>query len=498
MKIASSHPTTTPPNRGLLTPERGAVVFLFAVAVALSVATTTDPDLWWHLRTGELIVNDGIPRDDVFSFTLPGTEWITHEWGSQVIMWLLWSLGEGPALIVAFTALIVGTYVVAFRTSRARPLFTAGVVVLAAAAARLATAPRPQMFNLFLLALLIWLLESARTGAVSPRRIWLAVPLVLVWANLHSGYLVGVVVLVVYSIGERLEARRPNGRAMAAPMVRHLPAVAVASLAAAVVNPSGTALWTYPLDTLRSPAMRTYIREWGSPDFHSSWFWPFGLLLIVAVVSLAASARKPGVTQTLLLFGTGVASLQSMRHIPLFAVVAIPIVAEQVEVAWDAGRARRASNDVLGSSRPIALLSGVLATVIVALYMSAAIGNNDDAIAAFYPIDAVDTIQNSELADARGYNAYGWGGYLIWRGVPVFIDGRADVYGDEFMYLYFQAEDAEEDWREPLDQFDVDYVLMPPGSELGVVLTEAPEWTSVYDDGVAEIYVRCTTDCPVL
>lgn len=115
---------------------------------------------------------------------------------------------------------------------------------------------------------------------------------------------------------------------------------------------------------------------------------------------------------------------------------------EQVEVAWDAHRARRDLQTTVGPSRLVGLLAGGLAAVIVTLFLSSAISSNDDAIASFYPIDA---ILASDLADARGYNAYGWGGYLIWRDVPVFIDGRADVYGDDFMYLYFQAEDAERD-----------------------------------------------------
>ncbi len=469
---------------------------LFAIATALSVATTTDPDLWWHLRTGELIVNDGIPSGDVFSFTLPGKEWLTHEWGSQVLMWGLWSWAGAGALILVFTGLITATFVLAYKTSTARPVATTSLVLLAAATARIATAPRPQMFNLFLMALLIWLLEQVRSGRFAPGAAWASVPLVLVWANLHSGYLLGVVVLAVYAGGEQLERRRTGGRPLPGPAIRHMPLIAAGAFASAVVDPSGTALWTYPIATLRSPAMRTYIREWHSPDFHSSWFWPFGLLLIVLITSLVISSRKPGSTQLLLLFGTGVASLQSMRHIPLFAVIAIPIVAEQVEVAWDAHRARRELQLSVASSRSIGLLAGGLAAVIVAVSLSSAISSNDDAIASFYPIDAVDAILASDLADTRGYNAYGWGGYLIWPGVPVFIDGRADVYGDDFMYLHFQAEHAEPNWREPLDQYGVDYVLMPPNSDLNVVLSEAADWTSVYDDGMAEIFVRCTTTCP--
>ncbi|MEM7285627.1 MAG: hypothetical protein AAF480_04680 [Actinomycetota bacterium] len=480
-----------------LTNERGLVLLLFAFAVAASVGTATDPDLWWHLRTGEVIVEDGIPRTDIFSYTVAGTDWITHEWGSQVLMWLLWSAGGSSALIVVFTAVVGWSLALAFRTSRARPLVTVGMVVLAALVARIATAPRPQMFNLLFLAGLILLLERIRQDRLGPRWVWAAAPLIVVWANLHSGYLLGIVTLAVYAVGERLEARRHDGRPMPVEATRVLPAVAGASFVGAALNPSGLALWTYPLETLRSDAMREYIQEWHSPDFHSTWFWPFALMLVVSVVAVVASPRRPGATQMLLLVGTGLAGLQSMRHIPLFAIVAVPIVAEQIEVAIDAQRVRQRTSAPMRASI-VAPLLAVLAMVVAVGGVAAAISSNDDAVAAEYPVAAVDAILASDLADARGYNAYGWGGYLIWRDIDVFIDGRADVYGDEFMRLHFQAEKLEADWREPLDAFDVEYVLLAPDAEFGLVLDEAVDWTEVYSDDVASVWARCTVDCPVV
>ena len=127
-----------------------------------------------------------------------------------MIIWGLWSAGGPSTLIIVFTALITATFVLAYKTSTARPVVTATLVVLCAATARIATAPRPQMFNLLLMALLIWLLEQVRSGRFAPRAAWASVPLVLVWANLHSGYLLGVVVLAVYAVGEQLERRRSS------------------------------------------------------------------------------------------------------------------------------------------------------------------------------------------------------------------------------------------------------------------------------------------------
>ncbi len=467
----------------------------------MSVATAIDPDMWWHLRTGEIITDSGIPSVDTLSFTVAGTPWVTHEWATQVGMWGLWSLGGATALILAFAAIVVASYAMAFATSRARPLVTSSVMVLAAATSMIATAPRPQMLNLFCLALMILVLERMRAGRIGPRWIWAMPVLTTVWANLHSGYLTGVVVLGVYAVCERLEARRAGGRAMPAEVIRRLPLVTAAAFAAAAANPSGWNLWAYPFETLRSDAMRRYIVEWHSPDFHSPWFWPFALLLAVTAVSMVASRRSAGWTQQLLVLGSALAGLQSMRHIPLFAIIAIPVVAEQLQIALDRRPRTRRRPSRLADSAPIAVLVAGVGILIATMVVSSAVAVNDEAVTESYPEAAVDVLVASGLDAEPGFNAYQWGGYLIWRDLPVYIDGRADVYGDEFMEWYFQAEDVEDGWRAPLDEPRVQWVLLEPDAELGVMLDEVGDWTSIYDDGIAEIFYRCDAGavaCPTL
>jgi hypothetical protein len=88
------------------------------------------------------------------------------------------------------------------------------------------------------------------------------------------------------------------------------------------------------------------------------------------------------------------------------------------------------------------------------------------------------------------YNSYNWGGYLIWRDIPVFVDGRADVYGDEFLFYYRQTFDPQPTWQEPLDEFAVDYVLMERNDPLTTLLAASQGWQQAYSDDVAMIFVR--------
>ena len=98
------------------------------------------------------------------------------------------------------------------------------------------------------------------------------------------------------------------------------------------------------------------------------------------------------------------------------------------------------------------------------------------------------------LTSLRGYNSYNWGGYLIWRDVPVFVDGRADVYGDTFLFEYREAFDASGGWERPLNNFNIDYVIMERGSSLNTLLALHPDWESIYLDEIAQIYLRKGAD----
>jgi hypothetical protein len=114
----------------------------------------------------------------------------------------------------------------------------------------------------------------------------------------------------------------------------------------------------------------------------------------------------------------------------------------------------------------------------------------DKLVSERYPVAAVDFLEQEGLAGERGFNSYNWGGYLIWRGIPVFVDGRADVYGDEFLRRYFRTFGGQQNWQEPLDEYEVEYVLVERGGHLAVLLAAAEGWEEAYRDDVAVIFVR--------
>ncbi len=477
-------------------------VALFLLALfTIAVRETLDPDMWWHLRTGEYILQAGIPRHDVFSFTVPDHEWLTHEWLSQVFMWSVYRVGGLPGLMVVFALLTAVSFFLVYRVSAGRPYLAAFVVLLGAFASAIVWGVRPQIFNTLFTAVFIYIVERYRKGEAGARTLWWLPVVTMVWANFHSGYLLGVVYLAVFTLGEALEiVLQPRAPLETPPMtwsqVRGLAGITAVSFLAAAINPNGPEMWIYPFLTLGSSAMQTYIVEWNSPDFHQRIFWPFLALGGLGVMGWAFGSRRPRLSDLLLFGGTAFAGFVSARNIPLFAIIAPPIVCRAL-VGWLAVNPRLAAflQEPAAPPRPTARQTTlhaavlVLALVAVLIWTLDIVAGNETAVAENFPVTAVAYLKESGLAEKHGYNSYNWGGYLIWEGIPVFIDGRADVYGDQFMLFYLQAYKAKENWQEPLAEYDVDYVLMEKGQPLNSLLAVSPDWQEVYQDDLSQIFV---------
>lgn len=453
--------------------------------VAAVARPLVDPDLWWHLRTGRLITESGIPDADPYSFTVRGRTWVTHEWLSEVIMWTIHDRSGAAGLIVAFTLIGALAFGIAFATSQARPGTTSFIAALAAWAAAVATGVRPQMFNLVGLAFALWIMERVRRSGRA-RDGWPLIVVTILWVNLHSGYLLGCAVVGAHVLGALIERKRRHGA--------ELTALALACFAVAVVNPSGAAMWRYPFDTLRSPVMRDFIAEWASPDFHEAAFAPFLALLVISAVSMVVGRTTLPPVHGLLLATTAVAALQSIRHIAVFAIVAVPIVAPHVDAVVDRLRSRRAvrAGETAATGPPKAFTAMIaLLTVVASIgLMSSAVAANDIVTERDLPSDAVDYLERTGLVAEPGFNQYRFGGYLIWRDVPVFVDGRADVYGDEFLSTYVETHRVGADWRRALDDHGVAWIMIEPDHELGVILDEAHDWQRTFGDDIAVIFER--------
>ena len=486
-------PVGVPARAALRRSSRSLVAVTLLAVAAIGLREVVDPDLWWHLATGRYILAEGrIPGYDVFSFTAVGHRWVTHEWLSDLLLYAGNGLVGFVGLAVLFTLVIVAAYALVWLRCRGRPVLAAFSVVLAALASAPTYGVRPQMLSLLFASLYLYILDSGATG----RRVWLLPPLTLLWANLHSGFVAGLAILAVYTVGEELAwlGRRAGKGAWLSPRARRLALVLVASLACSLVTPNGISAVLFPFGTLSSRAIQDQIQEWASPNFHESLAWPLGGYWLLLVAALGASRRRVEPTELLLLVGASAAAMYSIRHAQFLSVVGAPILAERLGDLWRApeqeGRAERPLSPLMEKGLWV-VAAGLVA--LLGVRVSAVARRVPEAERELYPSAALAFMEANGLG-GRVFNTYHWGGYLIWRGHPVFIDGRAEVYGDEVLNEYMKAQGVDKDWEEPFQRYGVDVALIQSDSSLAVVMRESERWRAVYEDDLATVLIRASSD----
>jgi hypothetical protein len=485
-----------------------AAILLFGL-LAMTARPAVDPDLWWHLRTGQWIVETGhVPHSDPFSFTRAGHAWVSHEWLSEVVFYELWK-HAGAAALIAFSAVITTA---GFMLLYLRCLLCGAKkhwAMAATAFGALASAPswgvRPQMFTFTLASLLLWLLESGnklecgnknKNKEARPRLLFWIPPLFLLWLNLHAGFALGLALLFAYGLGLIMETAAGNTPwQQARPIILRVLRVLLlllACLALVRLNPSGAQLYRYPFDTLRSSAMRSFIVEWFSPDFHEWLYRPFLLLWLLLLTVLASSRSRPGGRVIVPLLLTSFAALDAVRHIPIFVLVAIPVIAAALPVASASPAALQRRPDS-SRFRPLFNMVVVVLIGVFALVKWVSLARSQDAREAKqYPERAVAFLQASPQP-RRIFVYYDWGGYAIWKLYPeyrVFVDGRADLYGDDLLRQFKTAMQLRTGWRDVLDRWTVETVLVPPSCALAQALLLDPNWHATFVDSKAVILLR--------
>jgi hypothetical protein len=482
----------------LLATRRLFVIILGLGLLAMAARGVHDPDLWWHLRTGqEIVATHHVPHRDIFSYTRFGQPWIAHEWLSEVLLYLIFRVTGWAGLIVTFALVIAATFFLLYRQCAGKPYVAGLIVALGAVATIPSWGVRPQMLSLVLAAIFLGLLGKAeRAGPNKLRFLWWMPPLLLLWVNLHGGFLLGPAFIALALAGWALEAwlgLRPWPDASA--RLRQLGTVLAACLVLVPLNPNGWEIYRYPFQTLQSRTMMQYITEWASPNFHSPDFKPFLLLLLLTWAAVAASHKRLSPTRILLLLAMGYAGLISGRHIPIFILVAVPVIAESLAEQAEQHRWLTLASDSPASPRVPKLLANLVLllamSVFVAIRFAGVIKGQSASEARYFPQAATRFIARQNLPGPI-FNNYDWGGYFIAKLYPqyqVFIDGRADLYG-KLMDTFIDAAQAQGEWQQPLEEYRVRTVVLPPTSGLAGVLRLDPHWNKRFEGKQAVVFVR--------
>ncbi len=474
------------------------VVYVFVFTFLFASRPLDDPDFWWHLKTGEYVVNTGtIPKADHFSFTNAGREWVAHEWLSEVIFYVIYSLVGFGGLILIFALLTTLAFWIAFRRSSVHPIIGGAAVIFAVWAVLPTIGVRPRVFTLLLAS--IYLSALGRyTREAGGWALWWLVPLMALWVNLHGGFVLGFALIGAAMAGVLLDGWVDGRRLRESwPQLRTLGLVFGGCLIAALLNPSGARIFSFPFEIFFSPVQQRNVNDWLSPDFHDKAWQPLAFLVVLTSAALALSPKRPRVSDVLILLATLYATLKSKRHVAVFALVAVPLLAEHLE-AWLAATPLRTylrRPDGPGMSRGAARLLFALLLVPLAVFaprLKSVVSDPPKQEQVRVPLKAVAFMKEKGINGNTFTDPNVWGGYVIWElpSNPVYIDGRIDMYGDEFVHEFLRIRQGATDWRGPFDRYRVQIVLVQPGTLLARELGEAPDWQRVYEDKMSVAFVR--------
>ena len=493
-------------------------------AFAATRAPVSDSDFFWHLAIGRDIAAHGVPRVEVYSWTVAGRAVLPDQWLGELLLYAAYAIGSWTGTI-ALRALTVGVLIgvvvwTALAERPRRPFIAVLASLPAIGVSRFAWTDRPELFGLVCFAVLIALLRAARRGSLTAFAF--CVPLVLLWANLHGSYALGLGLVVVVALERALVD--PSGR-------RRYAAIAIGSVLATFVTPAGLATWTSSGGHFLAPPR--FVQEEGTPDVATLPGLLFSVALLASLATAMLAPRTRGrdvLFEIAVLVPVAFVSLTATRHLVFFPIAAAPFLSSWGPDAWNEGvrTLREAWGDVARRALPISMrmrdrtaqetstgtraltaqwdprphaaeggtrehvrargpgrvIFAEVAVAIVALAMliaGIATSPREPDLSSF-PIAALPQLP----AGPGLLNRYDWGGFLIWYApaTPVFVDGRLFPYVGEALEDYRAVIGLHPDWRQVLAKRGIRTVLVAPSDAIAVegvalgwpILARTPEW----------------------
>ena len=460
-----------------------------------------DGDLPRHLLLGRLIRETRrVSLTDTFSFRTEGFPAIPHEWLSQVIF----SIANdtlGLSGVVLLTALIVtATWAIVYaETGRRSDRLFVNLVMTAIGigASMIHVLPRPHLFTYLFTALWIVILE--RLNKDKPNRWWLLLVMMILWVNLHGMFVLGIIIWGTYIVGSLLES--PSRTWLTDPHRKSMLTGGASSILATFLSPSGIKIW----ESIASLGSNTYITsripEYQSANFHTPETWPFILLVMLVILGFARGRHKTSWSHIFLVASFAAFALYTSRMIPLFAIVAVPIVSKSLSdwLNQDFPNSRFSAieqnfSKINSSSNGVVWLF-VLFLVVALIFQSGRTidpqskGNTFDS--GFFPVQGIRWL-NSHPQQGHMFNEFDWGGYLLLKLVPrqqIFMDGHTHIYGEALTREYETVVTLGKDWQQILDKYQITWAIVRANSAIAHGL-ENIGWKTIYEDDTAIILRR--------
>jgi hypothetical protein len=468
-----------------------------------------DGDTGWHIRTGQYILaHHAVPTQDLFSFSRAGAPWFAWEWLSDVIYAALFQMG-GLKAIVLVAGLMIGlfaTIVLRYTLWRgANMLVAVCTTLLAVGASSMHFLARPHLFTLLLVPICIWVLEADRREKT--RWVWALIPITVLWTNLHGGFVIFLACIGLLVAGSALEAGFGNGLGagrgdgLGWGNARRYGLLLLACSLASLINPYGVRLHVHIFEYLRADWIKNIVQEFQAPTFRDEGQLQYEVLLLGGLILTGFLLKKRRFTEALWILFLAHASLTSVRHAPIYATVAAPLIASELSQWWSAGAARMKKSQALRILHQMGsdLSPGFRRTsvwpavfIVVLVLLDAPLHWPRDFPSEVFPTAMIH--QHAALLETgRLLTTDQWGDYIIYSFYPrqrVFVDGRSDFYGETFASQYLHLLQGAYDWRAIVERNGFNVALLPAQWPLSSLLKQDSSWQVVADDHRSVLFER--------
>ena len=463
---------------------------VYVITCVFARSVLNDGDTLTHVAVGRWILEHGaIPFQDPFSFTARGQTWVPHEWLAEIVFAVAYDRA-GWGGVVATTALAAAA-AFALLTSGLAASLAPRRAVIGALLAFLLCIPhllaRPHVLAWPLL--VIWMVHIVRARDAGRVPSLALLPVMIVWSNLHAGFVVGLGFAGLLAI-EAIAAAAPSAWPR---LIREWGVFIGLAAASALISPNGFDQYLLTFNLLGMEFAMAHIPEWRGVDF--SVFHP--LLVWLALAGLGGFAlgfRLPlsRLAMVMLLFYE---ALTHVRHLELLGFIAPLLVAAPLAKQLGSATAPRpVATAAAGRPAGPGVASVVALTAAIALgFVVTALTLERSGLRPPETAAPVAAVAAARAAGAAGnvLNSSRTGGYLALAGIPVFIDGRADLFGDAFIRrFYFASSGADDGLPGLLEEFAIEWAIFEPGVAALAVLGHLPGWERLYGDRYAVVFRR--------
>lgn len=457
------------------------VIVVATPMISAFMSQVSAVDLAYQIRAGDIMLRtSSLLRTDVFTFTVPGRQWLNQQWGAQLVLAVTHQLGgwNGIALLYAGLTSIAFTFV--FLACRRRGASTRAAALLSVAGfwvARQNLAMRPQLIGVVLFSLTLWILAGRRTG---PRGLWALPALMLIWVNVHGSFVLAPLLLGLAWLEDRKDSPET---------ARTVLAVGALSLFATLANPFGPGVWAYAAGIGTNPTIARTVTEWAPPTIREYSGVVFFASALIVTGYLVRRKEPVAWSQLLWLASFFVLALPALRGVVwwglVFPFVLAGLVARKPEA--DAERGSPLMNALLAASI-------VAAAIVVMPFWRGSSPTGGPAFLSQAPVNLVRATQNGVPPGSRLFVSQTYASWfeLTLPTMPVFTDSRIELFPTSLWNAYLDIGSAREGWQAQLDRWDVDAVVINPDQDgaLTTHIEDDPAWRLAFEDENGSLFVR--------